>query len=652
MLKRTISLSLLCMASHAYSANIIVTTTADEDGTNPNACSLREAIKLINGEMVRDPADPDKEIYKDLLNSTEGFGGCGGKDAVSDVVYAPIIELPFGKTYLLEREVLIQRSLTLRSDDLGNSRDRLGVNNPVIRAVGAHRLFNINDASPEATSVQSVVIQQVNLEGCAKTDSSRICATNGGIISNDESLVLSSLRISGGRAEQLGGAVYSTTPQSSVALTIVDMQNNHAGVNGAALSFERPRFTIGGSYFSQNSVPVGSNGVVLHVRDGVEQNDASGNPVATVTTRTGLLLDSTFYQNDAAVIDVLEGMVINNTTLVDNRAGVRMSAPRAGANLANSIVAGNSQFDCQFSAGDQTYLNNNLFINGCNQTTAELQTSQIQISGTGIETLFAEQVNGQCAKPPARGLLCRPQPVATTLPELQDGTEVFNPYLRPRLLTEYTTLNESRIVNKGRSISAIQRALTCTQNDQRSFERTLCDIGAIELVIDNNRKTNGLDIRFGGIAQLSLAPLLGDGDLIPADVCPSIFPNRQPEGGVWLEGCLTYTKAPQKGLMTLGENGEITYRPSSNFHGVDRFSYDVVTTTSRFSDGANDQKINIETTIVQEPVSGDTDRKVNLAGGAFGWAGLFALFGLAAVARRNAKKRNTEHCKTKQQGAC
>lgn len=641
MLKRTISLSLLCMASHAYSANIIVTTTADEDGTNPSACSLREAIQLINGEMIRDPEDPSKEIYKDLLNSTAGYGGCGGKDAVSDVFYSAVIELPFGKTYLLDREVRIRRSLTIRSDDLENGRDRLGVNNPVIRAVGAHRLFDINDASPEATSIQSVIIQQVNLEGCAATDPTQVCETNGGIISNNENLLLSTLRVKGGRAGQLGGVVYSTTPQSSVTLTIVDMQNNTAPT-GAALSFERPNFNIGGSYFSKNNTPSGSTGVVIHVREGVQQTNSSGQPVPVVTTRTGLVADSTFYQNDATVIDLREGIVINNTTLVDNRAGVRFLASRGGSNLANSIVAGNTQFDCQFGTGDQSYVNNNLFITGCNTTLNTLQTSQIQISGTDDTLLFAEQVDGQCAKPPARGLLCRPQPVATTAPELQDGTEIFNPYLRPRLLTEYLTLNDSKIVNKGRSISAIQQALTCTQNDQRSFERTLCDIGAVELVIDNNRKTNGLDIRFGDIAQLSLASLLGDGDLIPAEVCPDIFPTRQPENGVWLEGCLTYVKAPQKGLLTLEQNGQITYRPSSNFHGVDRFDYDVVTTTSRFSQGANDQKINIETTIVQEPVSSDSNRSVKLAGGALGWFGLLGLFGLMAVARRNSTRHISE----------
>jgi len=638
MLKRTISLSLLCMASHAYSANIIVTTTADEKGENPSACSLREAIQLINGETIPDPDNPGQFIVRDLLNSTTGFGGCGGKDAVSDINYNAVIELASGQTYLLEDEIKIQRALEIRSSDFGNSRDRLGINNPTIRAVGSHRLFDINDLSNEATSVQNVLIQQVNLEGCAVTDSTRVsCATNGGIISNNENLLLSTLRIRGGRAAERGGAINNVSPQARLTLTLVDVQDNQA-TNGAALSFDRPNFTIGGSFFSKNNTPAGSTGAVLHVVGGVQQTDAAGNPVATVTTRTGSLVDSTFYQNDAVVAELREGMIINNTTLVDNRAGVRLLATRGGSNLANSIVAGNTQFDCQFATNDQTFLNNNLFISGCNQTASSLQLAQTAIVDSGDTTLFAAEVDGQCARPPAVGLLCRPQPTLTTPVDLQDGTEVFNPFLRPRLLTSYQLLSDSKIVNKGRSVNVAEQALTCTRNDQRGLQRTLCDIGAIELVIDNNRKTNGLDIRFGGIAQLDLTPLLGDGDLIPAEVCPSIFPNRQPEGGAWLEGCLTFVKAPQRGVMTLSPRGQITYRPSSNFHGLDRFDYDIVTTTSRFSEGANDQKINIETTIVQEPLGGDANRKVNLAGGSLGWFGLLALLGLAAVARRNVKQ--------------
>ena len=637
MLKRTISLSLLCMVSHAYSANIIVTTTADENGNNPNACSLREAIQLINGEKIKDAADPNKEIYKDLLNSTQGFGGCGGKSSVSDIVYDPIIELPFGKTYLLEKEIVIQRSMTLRSDDVGNSRDRLGVNNPVIRAVGKHRLFNINDVSTELTSIQSVSFEQINLEGCNILDKNISCESNGGIISNNENLTLSRLRIKGGSAQQFGGAIYSTTPQASVTLKTVDIQNNRAS-NGSALSFEQPNFNISESYFQKNSVISNAQGVLLHVREPLQQNSLNNIPVDIVTLQSGLVLDSTFYQNDSGITDLREGMIFNNTTLVENRFGIRLMAPKAGANVANSIIAANKEFDCQFTIGDQSYLNNNMFIKGCDEVPSLLQRDQLKISGTGETILFADQVNGQCAKPPARGLLCRPLVIEATPPDLQSEDEFFNPYLRPRLLTEYASLNDSKIVNKGLNTNSFDRAKLCTLNDQRGLQRDLCDIGAIELVIDSNRKSNGLDIRFGETARLDLLPLLGDGDLIPAEVCPQIFPNRQPANGTWLEGCLTYVTPPKKGALLLEQNGEILYRPNTNFQGVDRFSYDVVTTTSRFSQGLNDQTINIETTIVQEPLAGDSNRKVDLAGGAFGWFSILSLLAITIIARRSSQK--------------
>ena len=65
MLKRGISLGLLCITGHAYSANITVNTT--EDVVKADAqCSLREAITYINQGMPE-----------------AGYNGCGGKDASS-----------------------------------------------------------------------------------------------------------------------------------------------------------------------------------------------------------------------------------------------------------------------------------------------------------------------------------------------------------------------------------------------------------------------------------------------------------------------------------------------------------------------------------------------------------------------------------------
>ena len=46
MLKRSIAFALLAAAGHAYSADIEVTTTIDEDVDN-TVCSLREAVERL-----------------------------------------------------------------------------------------------------------------------------------------------------------------------------------------------------------------------------------------------------------------------------------------------------------------------------------------------------------------------------------------------------------------------------------------------------------------------------------------------------------------------------------------------------------------------------------------------------------------------------
>ncbi|MEC7119555.1 MAG: rhombotarget A [Pseudomonadota bacterium] len=626
MLKRTISLSLLCMASHAYSANIVVTTTADEDNTNPNACSLREAIALINGDP--DNTDPDK---RDLLNSNAGYGGCGGKAEGEEITYSPVIELKAQEIYTLTKgQVLIRKAMTIRSDGINSINDPSGANNPTIRTEGKHRLFDINDGSTTVTDVTTVRFDQVNLQGCAHQDADQICDVNGGVIANREHLILNGLLVRGGHAEELGGAIFNSSVESKLTLTNVAMTKNRSA-NGAALSFNRPLFTISSSYFAENTATQ-AQGSVLHVEEGIDSKNEAGEPIIS-TGRTGRIQDSIFYQNTARVTRLVEGMLINNSTIVDNRAGIFFNASGGLANVANSIVAGNETFDCDFATGDQSYLNNNLYMTGCEDKAVSFSTAQIRISGLGEQTLFAAQVeiNGQqrCARPPAFGLLCRPQM----------SEDLFNPFIRPRLLSSYNKLSDSLIVNKGRNSGTTTEAFHCTNNDQRGLRREICDIGAVELVIENNRQTNGQDLRFGDIATLDLTEILGDGELMPAESCVTIYPNISPEGGQWRDGCLVFTRAPQKGTAELNADGQMIYRPLSDFHGVDRFFYDVLTTTSRFSDGRNDQAMNIETTIVQEPNAGKQNKTVKVAGGSLGLISLLGLLGVAVFGRRYSQKK-------------
>ena len=61
MLKQSIGIGMLFIAGHAYSSNVIVTTTSDTKADDQQ-CSLREAIEYINLGMPE-----------------EGYLGCGGK---------------------------------------------------------------------------------------------------------------------------------------------------------------------------------------------------------------------------------------------------------------------------------------------------------------------------------------------------------------------------------------------------------------------------------------------------------------------------------------------------------------------------------------------------------------------------------------------
>lgn len=68
MLKRSIGISMLCLAGHAYSADIVVTTTEDV-GVESQECSLRKAIEYVNKGLPE-----------------AGYSGCGGKESSSTIV--------------------------------------------------------------------------------------------------------------------------------------------------------------------------------------------------------------------------------------------------------------------------------------------------------------------------------------------------------------------------------------------------------------------------------------------------------------------------------------------------------------------------------------------------------------------------------------
>ncbi len=621
MLKRTIGLGLLCMASHAYSANIVVNTLDDEDGINNDKCSLREAIELINR------TDASGKIPK------EGYGGCSGVDA------SPSIILEAGKTYTLNKQIEIKKSLSINIlDEYSNSTKFNGENNAVIQAKGAHRLFVIDDQNPNIANL-TVSMNQVDLVGCGKDKSSASCDTYGGLIFNRENLVLSYGRLSGGLASVGGGAIYNegiaestnnTISAGQLTLSNVYFEKNKAP-QGAAIFSVQPRHEITNSVFRENEATNGTNGTIIYVNRPNEVNSEGGG------IRTGNITNSTIFSNKGRVANLLDGMTINNSTIIKNTAGVYLNSANGEANLSNSIVAENGSNDCILESGNKAVTNNIVYKNGnCDSNTETTNPNRKLAANVKLlaNVDIGDKLEGQCDKPSKDGLLC----------PFHYEKEIFNGFFKPRLLTSYKKLSDSPIINRGQVFSdgTTTNTLSCAASDQRGVNRertVLCDIGAIELIIEDKGKV-GQDIKFGQTAEIDLTDYLGDGELWPKQLCEEVFkdfsnPPVPPKAG-WQDGCLRFVqgKEANKGEILLNNDGLLKYIPFRNYHGSDNFSINIVTTTSRFSQGANDRAIILRGTIVQEPENTFENKSVKVSGGSIGVLSLFGMLGLVWIRRR------------------
>lgn len=638
MLKRMIGLSLLCVAGHAHSAtlNLIVNTTADENGTNSSACSLREAVTLISSGklgVVEETTTTPKVI-------TNGYGGCGvmktaqitttddkgvtttklGVASDSDT-YTTVIELENGKVYELDPilgRLQIKKSMSIRAITLDDINDVQGLKFPIIRATGRHGLFKVDDEKTDATSVIGFSLNQLNLEGCNTAGTqTAVCESRGGIIINNESISLSKVRLKGGFAVS-GGAIYNASSDARLVTNDVEFSGNKAE-NGAAIYVEKSGLLINRSLFQKNTATATANfGAVIWMATQGKELESD------VIVRTNSIANSTFAANTAYASNLVRDMRIVSSTIVGNVGGVYLNASGL-ANLSNSIIAGNGAHDCEFAAGNQAYINHLLYNSGCGQSANDHITGSTQLVNSGSTTLIADANNDQvCDKPPAMGLLC----------PLRAGKDDFNALFKPRLLMSYTRREESPIVNQGYNAISTPQVLSCESVDQRNKDREQCDIGAIELVANAAVQTNGQDILYGQKATLDLTDIMGDGELLPAESCANFYPSIAVPNGGWQNGCLLYSRAPLKGVQMFLDDHTVEYTPTSDFHGADVYQYNVVTTTSRFSDAESTQTVRIQTTIVQEPPNTFENKKANLSGGSTGVLGLFGLMGLAWMRRR------------------
>lgn len=623
MFKRTLACALFAITGHVYAADIQVTTLVDED-KDDTVCSLREAVFFLNNRA--------KKEYEN------GYHGCGNKDASS------IIVLQRDKEYSLNKSLELKVGMTITTATSGDFNDnKKGVNNATLKMVGSDRIFFINDGSVEKELIL-VNLNELNLKGSATK------LNDGGLIYNREALNIQYSRLNSGNATR-GGGVYNAGILSDTEKTagIVRISNSILEGNkadkGAVIYSEMPRYLISQSVIRDNIGTSAIDGAILFVQTGF-RDETTG---VALQSRFAGINNTTIFQNKGGyVANIREGMIVNNITMIKNAAGLYLQAPKwtsktttgettteekfPSAFVSNSIIVDNGTTNCVTSSDDESVVQSTLTTSDCNlHAPAERPNFMWDKNNLKHKLIAGDSVEKDiCDAPPADGLLC---PFTTPKDQLVG-------FFKPRLLSSYSTLSDSLIVNKGRIYSdgsSIGLA-SCELIDQRGKNRSgydeLCDLGAIELVINRSEvPIAGQDILYGQIAKFNISESLLDGELLDSASCERILGKRS-DGQTWQPGCLEVqqTLTPSKGKLTIDQFGNVVYTPNSNWHGADKFNLRIITTTTRFNDVSN-YYITIPTTIVQDPPNNFESKTVNVSGGSLGLTSILMLLGLIGFRR-------------------
>ena len=178
------------------------------------------------------------------------------------------------------------------------------------------------------------------------------------------------MKLSGGVATQ-GGAIYNmatlpnkeTTVRSLVEMRFSLIEKNKAA-QGAILYSQVPQFRIYNSVLRENETTLANSANVYSA------NTLDPATISAFPSMSFRIANSTFYKNKGFIVNVRDGMGLNNLTVVGNSAGIQFNAPAEKAYLANSIVLGNpypvnQDNNCSFTAGDKSFNQNNLVTSSC-----------------------------------------------------------------------------------------------------------------------------------------------------------------------------------------------------------------------------------------------------------------------------------------------
>lgn len=464
----SILLSSFGMLSAAHATNINVTTLQDENGENPNACSLREAIQASATKLA--------------------FGGC----PAGQQYYTDTIQLAAG-TYVLSRELAVSGDMRILGDSAldpfaidvitGAEPKRLPLATTLVAATG-QRIFN--------TSVSTSPLDLSNMILSGGT------ADLGGSIRAGGIVTLYRVQIHGATATQQGGAVYVEGGSATLNATASSFFNNNAP-QGAVLGmscFDNLIPTIRSFALTQTSISGNGSANSASILDFCGQAD-------TTITASTIAQNTTSSNANSAVLrmigDVntrlgrLSKISLVSDTLTENNSPTALGYSLSSSlSMINSIIAFNSGLDCQYMGNPDPVTGNPPF------------------GTTASSNLFAT------TSTPSISLTskCKLYPIvsATDTNVYATSDNVRSDFLNPLglygssdLLGYLPKATATTIINKGAALSSCgggdQRGLTRSSgvpfDSTNTSQNINCDIGALELsLLTVNDNQNGINVSY------------------------------------------------------------------------------------------------------------------------------------------------------------
>jgi CSLREA domain-containing protein len=424
--------AVLVAIGQADTTTITVTTFADDNGTDPSTCSLREAVQAVNTKLA--------------------FGGCPAGARVGDNV----IQLDAGRYPLTGGELAITSAMTIKGQDT-NQPD---VVNPLTRQ-------KPNRIRPTTTIVASPSSRIINASGSVSltdlvlTGNGTVANASGGAIYSSGNVVLDNVTIDSAAASGSGGAIFLAKDGTNLSMSDVMLRNNSAGAEGGAIAM----------VCQQDLLPYATHAVTL-LRTLLAGNSAGTGAGAvhlcgsTTFSATSSTLSGNTSASGKAAIDYVQGsgvgigsIAINYMTAAEQTGSV-LSANGLGAfSLNGSVIA--------FNNGSTTSAPT---VANCSNPNPAVPVATTVTGGYNVEddsTCNAFQSSGHNSL-----LDYGTTSFSNELVPLSAGPYGLTDYYLPQATSLY-------LVDKGDAFTS------CSTADQRNVTRqsgTSCDIGAVELL--------------------------------------------------------------------------------------------------------------------------------------------------------------------------